>query len=73
MLGFIKKVLILVMSIPLISGCCLLLKNQECAARIVIVDKDYMTFLYKIKVGKCTGTYQRILKFVYLMLLKILV
>ena len=34
---------------------CLLLNNQECAIRKVIVDDDYMTFPYKIKVDKCVA------------------
>ena len=33
----------------------LLLKTQECKIRKVIIDNDYMTFPYKIKVGKCVG------------------
>ena len=33
---------------------CLVLKNQDCTVRKVIIDNDYMTFPYKIKVGKCT-------------------
>ena len=35
---------------------CLLLKDQECKVRKVIVDNDYMTFPYKIKVDKCVGS-----------------
>ena len=35
---------------------CLLLKNQECAVKKVIIDNDYMTFPYKIKVDKCVGS-----------------
>ena len=35
---------------------CLLLKNQECAASKVVVDNDYMTYPYKIKVDKCVGS-----------------
>ena len=53
MFGLIKKVLILVMSIPSTLPCCELLKNQECKVRKVIVDNGYMTFPYKIKVDKC--------------------
>ena len=53
MFSLIKKVFILILSTPLISGDCLLLKNQECKARKVIVDNNYMTFPYKIKVDKC--------------------
>ena len=43
-------------SSALTSKNCLLLKNQECKVRKVIVDNDYMTFLYKIKVDKCVGS-----------------
>ena len=39
---------ILIISTPLIWGYCLLLKNQKCKVRKLIVDNDYMTFPYKI-------------------------
>ena len=55
MFSLIKIVLILIMSIPLISGYCLLLKNQKCSVRKVIVGNDYMTFPYKIGVDRCIG------------------
>ena len=35
---------------------CLLLKDQECQVRRVIIDNDYMTFPQKIKVDKCVGS-----------------
>ena len=44
------------MSIPLLSGYCLLLKNQECKVRKVIVYNDYMTLPYKIGVDRCIGS-----------------
>ena len=46
------------MSVSLVLGSknCLLLKNQGCKARKVIVDNDYMTFPYKINAGKCVGS-----------------
>ena len=44
------------MSLPLISGHCLLLKNQECKIRKVIIDNDYISFPYKIKVDECIGS-----------------
>ena len=56
MLGLIKKVLILVLSAISVSPYCLLLKNQKCAVRKVVVDNIYMTFPYKIKVDKCVGS-----------------
>ena len=34
---------------------CLLLRNQECKVKKVI-DNDYMTFPYKIKVDRCMGS-----------------
>ena len=56
MFNIIKKVIILIMSLPLILGYCLLLKNQESKVRKIIVDNDYMTFPYKIGVDKCIGS-----------------
>ena len=44
------------MSAPLAWGYCLLLKNQECKVRKVIVDNDYMTFSYKIGINRCIGS-----------------
>ena len=40
------------MSLPLISGYCFLLKNQECKVRKIIIDNDYMIYSYKIKADK---------------------
>ena len=61
MFSLIKKVMILVLST--VSGNfiqnspnCLLSRNQECKVRKVVVDNDYMTFPYKIKVDKCVGS-----------------
>ena len=56
MFSLIKKVITLIISLPLISGYCLLLKNQECEVKKVIIDNDYMTFPYKIKADKCVGS-----------------
>ena len=44
MFSLIKKIVLLSFSLPLISGNCLFLKNQECAVRKVITDNDYMSF-----------------------------
>ena len=41
------------MSVPFTWGYCLVLKNQECKIRKVVVDNDYMTFPYKIAVYRC--------------------
>ena len=59
MFSLIKNLLILIISIPSTFGYCLLLKNQECAVRKVILDNDYMTFPYKIgvdiRIGSCNS------------------
>ena len=55
MFGLKKKVVIIVLSAISVSPYCLLLKNQKCAVRKVVVTNDYMTFPYKIKVDKCVG------------------
>ena len=47
MVNIIKKIIILIISIPSTFGYCLLLKYQECAVRKVIIDNDCMTFPYK--------------------------
>ena len=57
MFNLIKKVMILILSaISAVSPNCLLLKNKKCKARKVIIDNDYMSFAYKIKVDKCVGS-----------------
>ena len=62
MFSLVKKnlgmlcILILIILTPLTWNYCLLLKHQECKVRKVIVDNDYMTFPYKIKVDKCIGS-----------------
>ena len=56
MFSIVKKVIILIMSTISVSGYCLFLKNQECEVRKVIVDKDYMSFPYKIGVDRCIGS-----------------
>ena len=56
MFKLLKKVIILIISIPSAFEYCLLLKNQECKVRKTIIDNDYMTFPYKIKVDKCIGS-----------------
>ena len=59
MFKFIKKVVILVLmsvsSVMTVKNY-LLLQDQKCALRKVIIDNDYMTFPYKIKVDKCVGS-----------------
>ena len=57
MFSLIKKVVILVLStMAAVSSNCLLLKNQECEVRKVIVNNDYMTSPYKIGVNRYVGS-----------------
>ena len=57
MFSLVKKVVILVLStISAVSANCLLLKDQKCEVIKVIIDNDYMTFSFKIKVGRCIGS-----------------
>ena len=57
MFRLIKKVLILVLvsigSVLTKSTKCVLLKNQECKAREVVINSEYMTFPYSIKIKRC--------------------
>ena len=50
------KLIILIMSLPLTFGYCLILKNQECKVRKIIIDNDYMIFPYKISINRCIGS-----------------
>ena len=56
MFKFIKKVLILVLVSTENSLKCILLKNQECKVRKMIVDNKYMAFPYKIEMDRCLGS-----------------
>ena len=56
MFRLLKKVIILIISIPSAFGYCLLLKNREYAVIKLIIDNDYITFPYKIRVDRCIGS-----------------
>ena len=56
MFKIIRKIVKLIMSLPLTLGYCLILKNQECKERKIIIDNDYMTFPYKISINRCIGS-----------------
>ena len=47
-----KKVLILVLISTANSLKCVLLKNQECKVRRLIVNNEYVTYPYSIKVNR---------------------
>ena len=48
--------ILVLLAISTVSPNCLLLKNHEFKVRKLIIDNDYMTFPYKIKVDKCVGS-----------------
>ena len=52
----LKKLMILIMSLPLTLGYCLILKNKECKVKKITIDNDYMTFPYKISINRCIGS-----------------
>ena len=56
MCNLLKNFVILIMSLPLALGYCLILKNRECKVRKVIIDNDYMTFPYKTSINRCIGS-----------------
>ena len=57
MFNLIKKGLTLVLSaISTALPNCLLLKDQKREVKKAIIDNDYMTFPYKIKVERCIGS-----------------
>ena len=51
-----KKLMILITSLPLSLGYCLIFKNQECKVRKIIIDNDYMTFPYKVSINRGIGS-----------------
>ena len=77
MFNLIKKIILLIISIPSAVGYCLLLKNQQCAVRKVITDNDYIIFLIKLGLIDVLEVVMikiiLILIFVYQILSKILV
>ena len=56
MFKIIRKLMILIISLPLTLGYCLILKNQECEVRKIIIDNDYMAFPDKISINRCIGS-----------------
>ena len=52
MFKILKKIMILIMSLPLSLGYFLILKNQDCKVRKIIIDNDYMTIPYKISTNR---------------------
>ena len=49
MFSLIKKIVILIISIPSAFGYCFMFKYQKCKVRKAIIDNHYMTFPYTFK------------------------
>ena len=61
MFGLAKKILGVIFLISSLNSLnaiplkCVLMKNQECKIREVVVNNEYMTYPYSIKVNRCNG------------------
>ena len=55
MFRLIKKPLILNLISTVNSLKCISLKNQECKARKVVINNEYMTYPYSTEVNRCNG------------------
>ena len=56
MFGLIKKILVVALfssvnSLNVIPLKCVLIKNEECKLRKIVVNNEYMTYPYSIKVN----------------------
>ena len=49
-----KAVMTMLITIANVKNC-FLLKDQECSAKKTIINNDYMTYPYNIKVDRCIG------------------
>ena len=56
MFRLIKKVLLIVLISSVNAIPCILIINQECKGRKVVVNNKYMTYPYSIKVSRCNGS-----------------
>ena len=55
MFGFIKKILAIIFLVSSVNSLkCILIKNQECKAKEVIIN-ECMLYPFSIKVSKCNG------------------
>ena len=56
MFGVIKKILGIIFLVSNVNPLkCVLMKNQECKAREVIINNDYILYSFSIKVNRCNG------------------
>ena len=56
MFGVIKKILAIIFLVSSIYSLkCISMKNQECKAREVVINNEYMLYPFSAKVSKCSG------------------
>ena len=56
MFTVIKKILAIIFLVSNVNSLkCVLIKNQECKVREVIINNEYMFYLFSIKVNRCNG------------------
>ena len=56
MFRLIKKVLLIVLISSVNAIPCILIRNQECKGRKVVVHNKHMTYPYSIKVNRCNSS-----------------
>ena len=56
MFRFLKKILAIIFLVSNVNSLkCVLIKNQECKVRELIINNDYMLHPFSIKVNRCNG------------------
>ena len=56
MFRVIKKILAIIFLVSNVNSLkCVLIKNQECNVREVIINNEYMLYPFSIKVNRCDG------------------
>ena len=56
MFRVMKKILAIIFLVSSVNSLkCVLIKNQECKVREVIINNEYMLYPFSIKVNKCSG------------------
>ena len=61
MFRVIKKILAIIFLVSSVNSLnCVLIKNQKCKVREVIINNEYMLYPFSIKVNRCNGNYNNI-------------
>ena len=61
MFRVMKKILAIIFLVSSVNSLkCVLIKNQECKVRDVIVNNEYMFYPFSLKINRCNGIYNSI-------------